>query len=57
MAEGTTMSPADVMAMMNGNGGNAAWNNNPLNQIRKQFWRVDRSLTMIDSVMINIKFL
>lgn len=29
--EETTMSPADVMAMMNGNG-NAAWNNNPLNQ-------------------------
>ena len=27
--EGTTMSPADVMAIMN-NGGNAAWNNNPL---------------------------
>lgn len=28
--EGTTMSPADIMAIMNGNGGNAAWNNNPL---------------------------
>ena len=34
--EGTnSMSPADLMAIMNNGGSSAAWNNNPLNQIRK----------------------
>ena len=53
MAEGTTMSPADVMAMMNGNGGNAAWNNNPLNQIRKQFWK-EENLIIYSTKILNL---